>query len=99
MVDVVKIRIDLEILIYHKGVLDINDNEKMIIEELKNTSILEFIFESIKTWQYWYHNWYLIGNPIQEQQEIKNNIILNKIKIEELNYTTNIINLLLNNIN
>ena len=99
LVDVVKIRIDLEILIYHKGVLDINDNEKMIIEELKNTSILEFIFESIKVWQYWYHNWYLIGNPIQEQQAIKNSIILNKIKIEELNYTTNIINLLLNNIN
>lgn len=99
LVDVVKLRIDLEILIYHKGVLDINDDEKMIIEELKNTSILEFIFDSIKVWQYWYHNWYLIGNPIQEQQEIKNNIILNKIKIEELNYTTNIINLLLNNIN
>ena len=99
LVDVVKIRIELEILIYHRGMIEINDQEKKIVEELKNTSILEYIFESIKLWQYWYNNWYLIGNPIQEQQNIKNSIISYKNTIIELGFTINTLDFLLNNIN
>ena len=99
LVDVVKIRIELEILIYHRGMIEINEEEKMIVEELKNTSILEYIFEAIKLWQYWYNNWYLIGNPIQEQQNIKNSIISYKNTIIELGFTINTLDFLLNNIN
>ena len=98
ILDVVKIRIELEIHVYHRGLTQLSDNDKLIIDELKNTTSLPYIFDAIQSWQNWYKNWYIVGNPTSERQIIFNNINDAKNEILNLNQTVNIIEFLLNNI-
>ena len=98
ILDVVKIRIELEIHVYHKGLTQLTDTDKDIIEELKNTTSLPYIFNAIQSWQNWYKNWYLVGNPTSERQTVIDDINEAKNEIINLNQSINIINFLLNNI-
>jgi hypothetical protein len=98
IIDLVRIRIELEIKIYHKNVNTLTENEQTIIEELKNTTSLPYILIAVQNWQYWYKNWYLIGNPIQERQVVLSNIQSAKTEITTLNQTAHIIDFLLDNV-
>ena len=91
IIDIVRIRIELEIKIYHKNVNTLTSEENSIIEELKNTTSLPYILIAIQNWQYWYNNWYLIGNPINERQVVQNNIIQAKTELTEISQTSFII--------
>ena len=98
IIDIVRIRIELELKIYHKNVNTLTSEENSIIEELKNTTSLPYILIAIQNWQYWYNNWYLIGNPINERQVVQNNIIQAKTELTEISQTSFIIDFLLGNI-
>lgn len=98
IIDMVRIRIELEIKIYHKNVNTLSDDEESIISELKNTTSLPYILLAVQNWQYWYRNWYLVGNPIQERQVVITNIESAKTTIEGLSQTTHMIDFLLNNV-
>ena len=95
MVDVVRIRIEIEIKIYHTNTVTLTATQSAIIDELKNTTSLPSIFSAIQTWQQWYFNWYLIGNPINERQVVQTNIETAKTDLETLGQTTHLIDFLL----
>ena len=95
MVDVVRIRIEIEIKIYHKNTITLTTTQSAIINELKNTTSLPSIFSAIQTWQQWYFNWYLIGNPIDERQLVQTNIETAKADLTALGQTTHLIDFLL----
>lgn len=98
VIDIVRIRIELEIKIYHKNVNMLASSEKMIIDELKNSVSLPYIFLAIQNWQYWYRNWYIIGNPIHERQVVQTNINSAKTELSNIGQTSNIIDFLLTHI-
>ena len=95
MVDVVRIRIELEIKIYHNNSVTLTDTQTAMVNELKNTTSLPSIFSAIQNWQYWYFNWYLIGNPINERQVVQANIQTSKTEVEALGQTSHFIDFLL----
>ena len=98
IVDIVRIRIELEIKIYHKNVDSLTSTEESIIGELKNTTSLPYILIAIQNWQYWYKNWYLIGNPINERQVVETNITSAKTELTNIGQTSHIIDFLLDHI-
>jgi len=96
--DVIKIRINLEFLIYYKNMIQISEDENTMLAELNNTATLIYLFNAIKLWQVWYNSWYLVGNPSNEKNTLIQNLEIQKTEIINLNQSTNIIDFLLNNI-